>query len=148
VSYCGLLTGSLCRPIGPQADLAILSLSTRPHTTRSPGNLKKHGRNQNNSRLNPRIVPEIIFDTSRSRLLELYYDGAIKRRELLVTNPVPIPYRVDVADGAGTVIGNAADIIRGGFAHWLPLIKQLGVLDGTGREEEALREVLFPGQEG
>jgi hypothetical protein len=81
----------------------------------------------------PRLVPEIAFDTSRSALLEFYYNGATKQRELLVTNTVPIPYGVDVADGTGAVIGNAADIIRAGFDHWLPLIKQLDVLAGAER---------------
>jgi len=110
------------------------------------GNQKKHGHNQNASGLNPRLLAEIVFDTSRSGLLEFYYNGATKQRELLVTNPVPIPYRVEVADGAGTIIGNAADIIKAGFDHWLPLIKQLGVLAGGGRDDEALRDVVFPGQ--
>ena len=110
------------------------------------GNLKKHGHNQNFSGMSPRLVPEIVFDTSRSGLLEYYCDGATRQQELLVSNTVPIPYRVDVADGSGTVIGNAADIIRAGFDHWLPLIGQLGILAGAGRENAALRDVLFPGQ--
>lgn len=110
------------------------------------GNHKKHGHHQNHSGVNPRLVPEIVFDTSRSGLLEFYYNGATKQRELLVSNTVPIPYRVDVADGDGTVIGDAAVIIRAGFDHWLPLIQQLGVLAGDGREDMALRDVLFPGQ--
>jgi hypothetical protein len=110
------------------------------------GNHKKHGHNQNHSGVNPLLVPEIVFDTSRSGLLEIYYDGATKHRELLVSNTIPIPYRVDVAEGAGSVIGDAAIIIRAGFDHWLPLIHQLGVLADTGREDAALRDVLFPGQ--
>jgi hypothetical protein len=64
------------------------------------------------------------------------------QRELLVSNPLPIPYQVDVADGTSTLIGDAATIIRAGFDHWLPLIHQLGVLAGTGREDVALRDVL------
>jgi hypothetical protein len=110
------------------------------------GNHKKHGHNQNHSGINPRLVPEIIFDTSHSGLLEIYYDGATKHRELLVSNTVPIPYRVDVANGTGTVIGNAVTLIRAGFDHWLRLIHQLGVIAGPGRDDEALREVLFPSQ--
>jgi hypothetical protein len=110
------------------------------------GNHKKHGHNQNRSGLNPELVPEISFDTSRSGLLEFYYDGATKQRELLVSNPVPIPYRVDVADGSGTVIGDATNIIRTGFDHWLPVIRSLGILAGTGRDDVALRDVLFPGE--
>lgn len=110
------------------------------------GNYKKHGHNQNHSGVNPRLVSEVVFDTSRSGLLEFYYDGATKQRELLVSNPIPIPYRVDVADGAGTIIGDAATIIRIGFDYWLPMIHQLGVLAGNGRDDAALRDVLFPGQ--
>jgi hypothetical protein len=110
------------------------------------GNHKKHGHNQNHSGLSPQLVPEIVFDTSRSGLLEIYFDGATKHRELLVSNAVPIPYRVDIADGVGTVIGDAANIIRAGFDHWLPLIHQLGILAGAGRENAALRDILFPGQ--
>jgi len=108
------------------------------------GNHKKHGHNQNRSGMSPQLVPEIIFDTSHSGLLEFYYNGATKQRELLVSNPVPIPYRVDIADGAGTVIGDAATIIRAGFNHWLPLIGQLGIVAGTGQEETSLRDILFP----
>ncbi len=96
--------------------------------------------------MSPQLVPEIVFDTSRSGLLEYYRDGATKQQELMVSNTVPIPYRVDVADGSGTVIENAANIIRVGFDHWLFLINQLGILAGAGREDVALHYVLFPGQ--
>jgi hypothetical protein len=110
------------------------------------GNHKKHGHNTNHSGLNPRLVPEIFFDTSRSGLVEFYYDGATKHRELLVSNLVPIPFRVDIADGTSAVIGDAASVIRAGFDHWLPLIRQLGILAGTGRDDIALRKVLFPSE--
>lgn len=108
------------------------------------GNRKKHGHNQNFSGLNPRLADEVVFDTSKSGVVELYFDGATKHRELLVTNPVPIPFRVQVLDGANAVLGNVTDIIRVGFDHWLPLIDQLGILSGTQRDDMALRDVLFP----
>jgi hypothetical protein len=68
------------------------------------GNHKKHGHNQNHSGVNPQLVPEIVFDTSRSGLLEIYYDGATKHGELLVSNAVPIPYRAPMtsARSSGT----------------------------------------------
>lgn len=110
------------------------------------GNHKKHGHNQNYSRMNPRLIAEVNFDTSRSGQLEFYFDGATKQRELLVSNPVPIPYWVDVVDGTNTIIGDAASILRAGFDHWLPLIDQLGVLGGNGRDDTALRDILFSTQ--
>lgn len=108
------------------------------------GNHKKHGHNRNGSGIKPQLIPEVIFDTSHSGVVEFFYDGATKHRELLVTDPLPLRFRVDVADGDRTVIGDAVAIIRVGFGHWLPLIRQLGVLDGSGREEMALRQELFP----
>ena len=110
------------------------------------GNQKKHGGNDNVSGLDPRVVAEVVFDTSRSGLLEFYYDGATNQRELLVSDAMPIPYRVDIADGMGAVIGDAATVIRAGFDHWLPLIDRLGVLAGEGPDDDALLRVLFPGK--
>jgi hypothetical protein len=110
------------------------------------GNHKKHGHNQNVSGLNPKLVPEIVFDTSKNGLLEYYYNGATKHSELLVSKPVPIPYRVDIVDGAGKNIGDAASIIRTGFDHWLPLIQKLGILSASSREDAELRTILFPDQ--
>lgn len=110
------------------------------------GNLKKHGHHQNFSGINPRLVSDITFDTSRSGKLELCYDGATKSRELLVSETVPIPFRVDLVDGSGNFLGTATDVIRTAFDHWLPLIWQLRLVASDDREDIALREVLFPGQ--
>lgn len=119
-----------CQPLLICADLA---------------NWKKHGENKNRSRFDPRI--EIVtFDTSRSGGIELYFDGATKHRELLVTHPVPIPYRVDViANGGNSHLGNGVDLIDKAFSEWLPMIQTLGVLSATDRESNYLRQRLFPG---
>ena len=107
-------------------------------------NWKKHGENKNRSGLNPRTT-EVRFDTSKNGVVELYYDGASKEKELLVTVPEPIPYWVDVvADGGPNVLGNAVDIISAAFAYWLPLIQTLGILKGTDRETEHLNKKLYP----
>jgi len=78
----------------------------------------------------------------------MYYDGATKQQELLVSNPVPIPFRIDVVDPSEVVLGNSTGIIRDGFDHWLPLVEKLGVLAGAGKEDLALREVLYPVRQG
>jgi len=107
-------------------------------------NWKKHGENRNRSEIDPR-VETVKFDTSKSGGIELYYDGATKHQELLVANPVPISYRVDVlADGGNTNLGNAVDVIDRGFSDWLPMIMTLGILSADNRESEYLRQHLFP----
>jgi hypothetical protein len=105
-------------------------------------NWKKHGRHQNVSRLDPQL-DEVTFDTSRSGVLELQYDGATKKKTLLVSNTVPIPFHVDVLVKGGGTQGNAAEVIARAFGHWLPLVQRLGVLAGSDPESEALRRELF-----
>jgi hypothetical protein len=106
-------------------------------------NMKKHGCNENRSKLNPRLGP-IYFDTSKSGSAELYYDGAMKDKELIVANPVPIPFRVDVLVGeTETVLGDAFEIINKGLLDWLPVIKDLALLNGENPEAKALQIILF-----
>jgi hypothetical protein len=107
-------------------------------------NWKKHGENKNRSGLSPRLA-EVRFDTSKNGVVELYYDGASKEKELLVSVPKPIPYYVDVvADDGRNVVGNAVEIISAAFEHWLSVIRKIGILNGADRETEHLNRMLFP----
>ena len=105
-------------------------------------NKKKHGRNENRSQLDPHLGL-VSFDTSNNGAIEMYYDGAMKDKELIVAKPVPIPYSVDVLDQDDSVIGDARIIINRGFSAWLPLIRQLNVLSADDPETKALRTILF-----
>ena len=107
-------------------------------------NLKKHGRNKNRSGLNPRLA-NVDFDTSKNGTVEIFYDGATKAKEVIVERAIPIPYTVQllIHDGPDS-IGDAIEIVSRGLESWLPLIQQLGVLEGDGREEHFLRNALFP----
>jgi hypothetical protein len=106
---------------------------------------KKHGRNANRSKLNPR-VGLVRFDTSQSGFVEIYYDGAMKDKELIVTNPTPIPFRVEITNGEeGATIGDALDLVNKAFSEWITPIKKLKVLDDNGPESDALRSILFDG---
>ena len=106
-------------------------------------NWKKHGKNRNRSNRDPKIG-NVRFDTSKSGGIEIYYDGATKRQEVLVVNPVPIPFSVEVVDQDGATLGNAIDLIERAFSAWLPIINTLGILSGMDRENEHLRTMLFP----
>jgi hypothetical protein len=106
-------------------------------------NWKKHGENGNRSQVNP-CVETVKFDTSKSGAIEIYYDGATKHQELLVTNPVPIPYQVDVViNDDKRNIGNVVDVLDRGFSGWFPIIQTLGILSANDRESEHLRHQLF-----
>jgi len=105
-------------------------------------NKKKHGRNENRSQLDPHLGL-VSFDTSKNGTIEMYYDGAMKDKELIVAKPVPIPYSVDILDQDDTIIGDARVVINRGFNDWLPLIRQLGILSADDRETNALRSIFL-----
>lgn len=123
-------------------------------------NQKKHGRNENRSGLDPQLgvltdsgeadgEGLVRFDTSKSGVLEWFYDGPTNRKELLVTDPVPIPYQVEVlVDDGKPTLGDAVELIHRAFCDWLPLIKELGILASDDRESQALLDLLSPLERG
>jgi hypothetical protein len=107
-------------------------------------NQKKHGRNENRSGLAPRLGL-VKFDTSKSGVVEFFYDGAIKKKEIFVTEPEPIPFSVDIENyGENGVLGDAVEVIYHAFLGWLPLIRQLKILAADDRESQSLRKMLYP----
>lgn len=107
-------------------------------------NKKKHGRNENISQLDPHLGL-VSFDIRQSGDVEMYYDGAIKEKKLIVEKPAPISYSVDILSKDETIIGDAKHIISSGFSYWLPLIGQLGILSAEDPETKALSNVLYSG---
>jgi hypothetical protein len=106
-------------------------------------NKSKHGRNENRSKLNPHL-DLVTFDTSNCGSIELYYDGAMKEKELIVGNPVPIPFHVDVLIHDGNAIfGDVREILSSAMNGWLPVIQTLGVLSADDSETKALYTILF-----
>ncbi len=105
-------------------------------------NKKKHGRNQNRSKLDPHLGL-VNFDTSKNGPIEMYNDGAMKHEELIVANSIPIPFSIEILGQNDVVLADAREIINAGFCDWLPLIKQLGILSGDNPESKALRTILF-----
>ncbi len=93
-------------------------------------NNKKHGGMDNRSGLGPKL-DEVSFDTSKSGMLELFYEGDSKEKVLLVTNPVPISYSVNILTNNGQSLGDAVGIISKAFIVWLPVIQQLNILSGN-----------------
>ena len=87
----------------------------------------------------------VSFDTSNSGVIEFFYSGSRNEKELLVTNPVPIPFTLEVlVDGGTTSLGDAVDYINSAFHEWLPIIKDAGVLAEGDRESEDLAKRLWP----
>jgi hypothetical protein len=116
-------------------------------------NRKKHGKNDNRSGLDPWVGPPIL-DTSQSGVVEFLYDGAWKETTLVVSEPNPIPYRIDILRNAGERreqeasldsealrIGSSSEIFLRALVHWCPLIDNLEVLQDDS-ESAALRREL------
>jgi len=112
-------------------------------------NRKKHGRSQNVSGQRPRL--ELVeFDTSQSGVVEFFYNGAMKEKELLVTNPKPLKFTVPVlTDGDTAPLGDAVEMLAHAFEHWKPLIRKIGALgDVKNPENRQLARRLLPSEDG
>ncbi|MBU0719348.1 MAG: hypothetical protein KJ749_13965, partial [Planctomycetes bacterium] len=111
-------------------------------------NWKKHGRSENVSGQRPR--PGLVeFDTSQSGVVEFFYNGATKEKELLVTNPEPIKFTVPVLTDAGdSQLGDAVEMLAQAFEHWKPLIRKVNALgDMQNPETRELARRLFPSED-
>ena len=89
-------------------------------------NRKKHGQSKNRSGVYPKLKEEVEFDTSQNGVLEFYYNGRRKEKELIVSNRVPIPYRVEILKEDGTVFSdNAVMYLTKAFYSFLPVIDKI-----------------------
>lgn len=114
---------------------------------------KKHAAHENRSGIDP-CLDVIQLDTSASGRIEYWYNGAVKETILLVTDPTPIPFCIDICEGNGLGqpksdpplpeerIGNAANVIWTGFRHWIPLIKEFKIFTSGDPEYIALAAIL------
>jgi hypothetical protein len=91
-------------------------------------NAKKHGGPGNRSGYAP-FLSGVHLILAHAGVLGMRYDGVNLLDEFLVTNPVPVPWRVEVwtSDGKGT-LGDAVELIGRAFASWVPVIRTLKVL--------------------
>jgi hypothetical protein len=107
-------------------------------------NYKKHGANKNRSKVNPKINTEVIFNTCSSGAVEFYYNGARKIKELRVSNPSPIYYRVEIFDGKNNIITeNGFKYLEQAFVLWKPVFEEIGLLSSDDAEARELRKDIF-----
>jgi len=113
-------------------------------------NEKKHGKADNRSKLSPKLS-EVYFDTRNSGLLEFFYDGSLKQKELRVTNINPIPYTIKIVkksydensqDTTEIIADNAVNYIWKAFKYWLPTIDKLNLLKVDNPESRSLSQIL------
>ncbi len=93
-------------------------------------NTKKHGKlNHPRTNFSP-ILNGISFDTSKSGVIGINYDGQASRTgDIVATNPEPVSCRIEILSGDGkNCFGDAVVVITRGFGYWIPVIRQLGVL--------------------
>ncbi len=124
---------------------ALVNQSVHLQVCSDLANEKKHGRTENRSGVSPKLSL-VKFNTSMNGTLEFFYDGVSKEKELLVTNPVPIPYTVDILINDGKEsLGDAVEYICKAFDCWLPTIRQLDIVKKDDSERK-LVELLYPSQ--
>jgi len=101
---------------------------------------KKHGGGCNRSGYAPK-VDGIGFRPNG--LMAMKYDGALKAGEILVMNPDPIPYTVEIVSGVcNATFGPAIDLICNAFEQWCDLIDKADLLGGGDGESVQLRRLL------
>jgi len=116
-------------------------------------NRKKHGEHTDRSRMDPWIdLP--VLDLSRSGVIEVLHDGAVKETLLYVTDANPIPCSMSVCrearrykQGARPApsearIEEVPALGLRALTKWLPLVHAAGVLTGDDPECTALRREL------
>jgi hypothetical protein len=72
-------------------------------------NKKKHGCSSNRSGFDPSLNIEIEFDTSKNGLLELFYKGSLREKELLVSIPVTCSPKTVPVESSGSYLLAAKD---------------------------------------
>jgi len=93
-------------------------------------NRKKHGKLKNiRTNFCPVLGDTVEFDTSKNGVLEFYYNGKMKEKELFVSIPEPIPWHIQILKKDGSVFSeNAVEYISSAFIDWLPAIQKINVL--------------------
>ena len=105
-------------------------------------NSYKHYDDCNRSGYAP-ILDGAEFDTSKAGTLGIYYDGSRKSGDLLVTNRVPVPIRVEIKSSNQPVdFGEGVRVIARGFLVWVPLIRQIRLLSPNIPEDRAILDDL------
>lgn len=105
-------------------------------------NTHKHYDDCNRSGYQP-FLNGVRFQTADAGAVGIRYDGARKIAELLVTKPSPMPFCIEILSGNLNVeFGDAVVVIGRAFRHWLPLIRQMGLLSPSGVADKAILDDL------
>jgi len=97
-------------------------------------NRKKHGGADNRSGISPRLDDTIEFDTSQNGTIEFSTEGIWNQKELIVTKPSPIPWKVKILKKDKSIFSNnAVEYIFEAFKYWIPIIDKLGVLKASSK---------------
>lgn len=106
-------------------------------------NTHKHYDNCNRSGYQP-FLNGVHFDTSKAGGMGIRFDGATKTGEMTVANATPIPVRIEVASRNHPVsFGDAIVVIGRAFQHWVPLVRQMGLLVPPDRADVAILDDLI-----
>jgi hypothetical protein len=94
-------------------------------------NTKKHSELDGPRTKYTPILNGVSLDTSKSGVIGIKYDGKeSKTGDIVTTNPEPVPWHIEILSGDGKYcFGDAVVVVTRGFGYWIPIIRQLGILD-------------------
>jgi hypothetical protein len=93
-------------------------------------NFQKHGgykkkKSGSRSGLDPKLST-CHFDLSHNGIVEFYYNGKTREKEITVQYPIPMPWQIDVLSGDEIInLGNVLFVLGRAFIHWQPIIQKL-----------------------
>lgn len=103
-------------------------------------NTHKHYTDCNRSGYQP-FLSGVKFDTSKSGVCGIIYDGPRRTGDITVSNPNPVKMRIEILSRNQPVnLGDAVVNVGRAFKYWIPIIRQMNLLSPNNREDQAILE--------
>jgi hypothetical protein len=105
-------------------------------------NSHKHYDDCNRSGYQP-FLNGVQLDGSKAGTLGIRYDGTRKIDEITVSNPTPVPFRIEVQSRNQPVdFGDAVVMIGRALNYWIPLVRQMELLSPSNAVDKAILDDL------
>jgi len=99
-------------------------------------NTKKHGGNENRSKLFPELSGMKLLTAGSP--IGIRFDGTMKTGDL----DRAVPYVIEIHCSENRTLGNAVRFVSKAFSVWIPIMKQIGLLVRTNNVDTRLLDEL------